>query len=95
MKAVLSLQSFTLKNYRISIFDGQLEASKNDKKNILVITGKKRLEINSLVSLLKPMVVVIDGTVPAWKSKKIRSDLDIIKTHYHDVSEKGAFLMEL
>jgi hypothetical protein len=95
MKDLLPLQSFTLKNYRISVCDGQVEARKNDKKNILVITGKKRLEINSIVSILKPMVVVIDGSVPAWKSKKIRSELDILKTNYHDVSEKGAFLMEL
>jgi hypothetical protein len=95
MKAYLPMQSFSLKNFTITVCDGQLSAGENDKKNILIVTGKNRLEINSLVSVLKPVVVVIDGSVPEWKAKKLKNELEILKTDYHDVSEKGAFLMAL
>ena len=39
--------------------------------------------------------MVFDGSVPAAKLKYWKKDCDSLHIPYHDVSEKGAFVMNL
>jgi competence protein ComEC len=39
--------------------------------------------------------VVFDGSCPAWKIKYWKMDCDSLHIPFHDVSEKGAFVMNL
>ena len=39
--------------------------------------------------------VVFDGSVPFWKLPYWKKDCDSLHIPYHDVSEKGAFVMNL
>lgn len=63
--------------------------------DLLVISKNPRLYMSKLRQTLDIKQVVFDGSVPAWKLKYWKRDCDSLGIPYHDVTEKGAFVMNL
>jgi len=63
--------------------------------DLLIISGNPKLYFNNLNKTFSVKQVVFDGTCPAWKINYWKKDCDSLHIPYHDVSEKGAFVMNL
>ena len=61
--------------------------------DLLVISNNPRLYFNKLSETFSVKQVVFDGSCPAWKINYWKKDCDSLHIPYHDVSEKGAFIM--
>ncbi|WP_018627319.1 ComEC/Rec2 family competence protein [Niabella aurantiaca] len=63
--------------------------------DVVVLSGNPRLYISRLTERIRPLQVVIDGSVPAWKARYWQQDCDALEIPCHDVAKKGAFVMNL
>jgi len=63
--------------------------------DLLLISGNPKLYFNKLANTFSVKQVVFDGSCPAWKINYWKKDCDSLHIPYHDVSEKGAFVMNL
>ena len=63
--------------------------------DLVVISKNPKLYIAKLAGSLDIKQVVFDGSVPAWKTKYWKKDCDSLRIPWHDVSIKGAFVMNL
>ena len=63
--------------------------------DLLVLSRNPKLYFSRLSRHLEVGMVVIDGSVPAWKSRYWKKDCDSLGIPYHDVSERGAFVMKI
>jgi len=63
--------------------------------DLVVISKNPKLYIPKLAGSLDIKQVVFDGSVPAWKTKYWKKDCDSLRIPWHDVSIKGAFVMNL
>jgi len=63
--------------------------------DLLLISGNPKLYFNKLAETFSIKQVVFDGSCPAWKINYWKKDCDSLHIPYHDVSEKGAFVMNL
>jgi competence protein ComEC len=51
--------------------------------------------LNKLAETFSVKQVVFDGSCPAWKINYWKKDCDSLHIPWHDVSVKGAFVMNL
>jgi len=63
--------------------------------DLLIVSKNPKLYFKTLTKTFDINQVVFDGSVPAWKMKYWKKDCDSLHIPYHDVSEKGAFVMKL
>lgn len=63
--------------------------------DLLILSQNPKLYIRQLSRSLEIRQVVIDGSVPAWKSLFWKRDWDSLHIPCHDVTVKGAFAMNL
>ena len=63
--------------------------------DLLVISKNPKIYMPRLAASLNIKQVVFDGSVSAWKINYWKKDCDSLHIHYHDVNEKGAFVMNL
>ena len=63
--------------------------------DLLLISGNPKLYFNKLAETFSIKQVVFDGSCPAWKINYWKKDCDLLHISYHDVNEKGAFVMNL
>ena len=63
--------------------------------DLLLVSGNPKLYFNKLAETFSVKQVVFDGSCPAWKINYWKKDCDSLHIPYHDVSEKGAFVMNL
>ena len=63
--------------------------------DLLLISGNPKLYFNKLAETFSIKQVVFDGSCPAWKINYWKKDCDSLHIPWHDVSEKGAFVMNL
>jgi len=63
--------------------------------DLLIISKNPKLYFKKLAETFSIKQVVFDGSVPSWKMKYWKTDCDSLHIPYHDVSEKGAFVMKL
>ncbi len=63
--------------------------------DLLIISKKPKLYISQLLNSFTIKQIVFDGSVPAGKLKYWKKDCDSLHIPYHDVAEKGAFVMTL
>ena len=63
--------------------------------DLLLISGNPKLYFNKLAETFSVKQVVFDGSCPAWKINYWKKDCDLFQIPYHDVNEKGAFVMNL
>jgi competence protein ComEC len=91
-------KSFNVKGKNIVIADTSLWLEKNsEKKNVdlLVLSKNPKVYINNLHQVFNIKQIVADASTPAWKVKLWKKDSDSLQIPFHDVSEKGAFVMKL
>jgi competence protein ComEC len=60
---------------------------------LLLVSGNPKLYFTQLTKTFSVKQVVFDGSCPVWKIKYWKKDCDSLHIPYHDVSEKGAFVM--
>lgn len=63
--------------------------------DLLVVSDNPKLYFNKLSETFFVKQVVFDGSCPAWKINYWKKDCDSLRIPYHDLSEKGAFVMKL
>jgi competence protein ComEC len=63
--------------------------------DLLVVSHKPGIELAPLAENLIIKQVVLDPTVPVWKSKLWNKACDSIGIPCHDVATKGAFVMTM
>lgn len=63
--------------------------------DLLIVSNSPKLYFNELAKTFSVRQVVFDGSCPAWKVNHWKRDCDSLHIPYHDVSEKGAFVMPL
>ena len=61
--------------------------------DLLIISNNPKLYFTDLSKTFSVKQVVFDGSCPAWKIRYWKKDCDSLRIPYHDVSEKGAFVM--
>jgi competence protein ComEC len=62
---------------------------------MLIVSKNPKLYFKKLSETFNIKQVVFDGSVPSWKMKYWKKDCDSLQIPYYDVSEKGAFVMNL
>jgi competence protein ComEC len=70
-------------------------AQSKQKIDVLILSKNPKLYISNLLKTFEINQIVIDGSVPQWKAKLWKHDCDSLNIHCFDVSEKGAFVMNL
>jgi competence protein ComEC len=63
--------------------------------DLLLISGNPKLYFNKLKETFSVKQVVFDGSCPERKINYWKKDCDSLHIPYHDVSEKGAFVMNV
>ncbi len=63
--------------------------------DLIVVSKNPRLSIGGLYNAFDVKLIVFDASVPGGKLKYWKNDCDSLHIPYHDVSEKGAFVMTL
>jgi competence protein ComEC len=63
--------------------------------DLLIISGNPKLYFTKLTETFSVKQVVFDGKCPAWKINYWKKDCDSLHIPWHDVNEKGAFIMPL
>lgn len=89
---------FSFQNKRILLLSQGYqyrEASHRQKIDLLIISGNPRLYMTQLNKALDIRQVVCDGAAPGWKRNYWQKDCDSLKIPFHDVTIKGAFVMNL
>jgi competence protein ComEC len=61
--------------------------------DLLLISGNPKLYFTQISKSFSVKQVVFDGKCPAWKINYWKKDCDSLHIPYHDVNEKGAFVM--
>ncbi len=88
--------SFAAKN--ILLVDSNISFHSSFEKkqvDLLIISKNPKLYISSLCNSMQIKKVIFDGSTPAWKLKYWKKDCDSLHIPYHDVAEKGAFVMNM
>jgi competence protein ComEC len=88
--------SFGAKN--ILLLDSTISFASSITKypiDLLVVSKNPKLYISHLNNSFTIKQIVFDGSVPAGKLKYWKKDCDSLHIPYHDVAEKGAFVMNL
>jgi competence protein ComEC len=83
-------------NKKILLLDSSISFQPTDKKSVidlLVISKNPRLYITKLANAMNIKQVVFDGSVPSWKTIYLKRDCDSLHIPWHDVTMKGAFVM--
>ena len=84
------------KNKKILLLDSSISFQPILNKpliDLLVISKNPRLYITKLANALNIKQVVFDGSVPPWKATYWKKDCDSLHIPWHDVTTKGAFVM--
>lgn len=83
---------------KIAIIDSAFQfvsAATRQQLDLLILSKTPKLYISNLVKTFSIRQIVLDGSVPVWKAKLWKKDCDSLHIPCHDVSEKGAFVMNI
>lgn len=86
------------RNKKILVIDSSVNFEPVQEKlslDLLVISKNPKLYFKKLTETFAIRQVVFDGSVPSWKMKYWKKDCDSLHIAYHDVQEKGAFVMRM
>jgi competence protein ComEC len=100
---IISITPVYLKNFefckkRIVIVDSSFnlrECNIKTQIDLAIISGNPKFFIPAVVKNFSPKQIVIDSSVPQWKSKRWKKDCDSLHIPCHNVSEEGAFVINL
>jgi len=91
-------KNFEFFNKKIAIIDtSQFFTPLRDKQpiDVLILRKNPRLYISDLIKTFSIHQIVIDSSVPAWKANLWKQDCDSLHIPCFDVSDKGAFVVNL
>ena len=86
----------TYRNKKILLLNKTQQFHKFETKlpvDLLVVSHNPKLCFNELSKTFSIKQVVFDYSCPSWKIKFWKKDCDSLHIRYHDVSEKGAFVL--
>ena len=63
--------------------------------DLLVFSKNPNVYMKRLANNFNIKQIVFDGSTPSWKINYWKKDCDSLHIPYHDVNEKGAFVMNL
>jgi competence protein ComEC len=86
-------------DFKIAIVDGMRTFCPVSKKKIkldaIFVKGKKSLKISDLRACFDANTIILDASVPYWKSKKIEKESESLGVNTHNVKKQGAYILEL
>jgi competence protein ComEC len=93
----LSSKMFKFYNKRILIIDSTILFNNNSQKpiDVIVLSKNPKIYIPKLIEAFDIKQIVADGSVPIWKVKLWKRDADSLSIPFHDVTQSGAFVMEM
>lgn len=94
----INCRDFEFCDKHIAIIDSTqyfTPGSFKQKIDVLILSKNPKLYISNLLKTFEINQIVIDGSVPQRKAKLWKRDCDSLNIHCFDVSEKGAFVMNL
>ena len=62
--------------------------------DFMLVYGKKRQSLSSLLNVYDFDYLIIDGTVPSYLSSEIIEESENLGIKYHSIREKGAFFIK-
>lgn len=89
---------FVFRKKKILLLDKNISYSPSEEKTIidlLIISRNPKIYISALTNSMIIRQIVFDGSAPSWKMNFWKKDCDSLHIPYHDVNEKGAFVMNL
>ncbi|MER3470929.1 MAG: 4-alpha-glucanotransferase [Chitinophagaceae bacterium] len=86
---------FHNKNFLLINSAIQLTDSINKPIDVVILSKNPKLYISQLAKTAAIKQIVIDASVPAWKAKYWKHDCDSLHIPCYDVTEEGAFVMNL
>ena len=81
---------------RILLIDNQITFEQQKERpeiDLIVVSNNSRINLDEFSHALHIRMIVFDGSVPSWKVIQWKKDCDTLHIPYHDVNEKGAFVM--
>jgi competence protein ComEC len=86
-------------DFKIAIVDGIRTfcpvSQKKIKLDAIFVKGKKSLKISDLRACFDVNTIILDASVPYWKSKKIEEESENMGINTHNVKKQGAYILEL
>jgi competence protein ComEC len=70
-----------------------LDADSPFPVDMLLITNQPNIDLNRLLTLVNPTVIVVDATLPPWLLKSIEDELGALGIEYHLISKQGAYIL--
>ena len=95
---VSNLKSFQFYRRQVLVMDTSMNFTSSSIKqtiDLLVLSKNPKIYIKDLLQAFNLKQIVVDGSVPSWKAKLWQKDCDSLHIPCYDVSEKGAFVMNL
>ncbi len=89
---------FQFDNKRIMMINENISfqhISSKPEIDILIMSKNPKIYFSRLAAVLDIKQVVIDASVPAWRTAYWKKDCDSLNIPCHDVSVNGAFVMKL
>ena len=89
---------FSYRNLNILMVDSTIKFDKAANRqtiDLLIVSKNPKLYVSQLAGKFNVKQVVFDGSVPAWKCRYWKKDCDSLNIPNYDVTEKGAFVMNL
>ena len=82
---------------RIMKLSGALPLAKKQKDEIdlLILSGNPRIYLSQLSNYYNIRKIIFEPSTPKWKTELWKKDCDSLHIPYHDIKEKGAFVMTL
>ena len=63
--------------------------------NVLILAFNPKIYLKQLTSIIQPDIILFDASNPAWKIKYWIKDCESMGIPYHNVSENGAYVMNI
>lgn len=92
------IHSFRWNNRQVLILDTTLRFTVDSVQrpvDLLILSGNPKVYMNTLVRSFRLRQVVADASVPRWKALLWKRDCAALRIPFHDVADKGAFVMSL
>jgi competence protein ComEC len=92
------LHSFRWKDRQVLILDAALRFKVDSvprRVDLLILSGNPKVYMQTLARSFQLRQVVVDASVPRWKALLWKRDCDSLRIPFHDVADKGAFVMSL
>jgi competence protein ComEC len=65
------------------------------KVDFVIVSGKSKQDLSLVKEVIDFDSLIIDSSVPYSKQKKLKEQAEALKIRYYNVSERGAFLVEM